>query len=240
MDEPQNQPPIQPEIPQTPPQDSPPLNQPTDDPIARQLSAIANMIAAQQTAIEELKAKQNAPVNTTPPHDPSADAQLMFQDPRTLIREEVTNAVKPLNEFRMQMQRQNQYMALKGQIRNYFPNLAPYWSNIESQLDQAFSAGQLDPTPQALNFAVNAIVGNMVNSGMINPSAPSVKPSSPVPPNIPSSPPPPPTPPKPQLRELTEQEKTIARMNGMTAEQYLQHIEGASISVPVKPAGGNK
>lgn len=225
---------------QIPPQELPPAQVPTNNGVTEErFNALMNMVAQQNAAFEELKSKfSSASTSAEPPHDPAKDAQIMFQDPRTLIREEVTRAVEPLNQFRVQMQRQNNYSALKSQLRSAQPQLNPYWAQIESQLDAAFAGGQVEPTPQSIMFAVNAIVGNIALSGGFNQQQ---KPpnNSMVPPNIPSSPPPPPTP-KPQLRELTEAEHTVRRAAGLTVEQYLANVEGSSISVPVTKPGGTK
>lgn len=236
----QNNPPAQPPTPPAPPTSPPP----TDN--SAQLGLYERLLQETQAENARLRAQLQAPVNPTPPAQ--VDAANFFQDPsgalnnfRNVLMQDVTNAIKPLNDFRTQVQQQNIYAANKLQVEQYIPNhLKAYWPLASQQIDRLAMNGQLqDVSVQAIFNLFTAFVGNMVASGQL-PVPQTPTPPNPtnqfVPPSIPPSPPPPPTPSDPNNRPLTENEKMVARAAGMTDAAYLQYIVEQSMIVPPKGA----
>lgn len=181
-------------------------------------SAIQDAERRAREAQEQLNA---ARVSTqTPPK--TVESAEYFADPvshtRNLIREELAQAVAPLNELARQTQNQNTYMQVKQQLRMH-PQLGPHFAAIESVLDQeARYLNQIDVNSVgalAVNIIGRANLGMIPGVALGAPARPVAPPQ--VPPAAPRNVPTAPTTPV----ELTEDQRRLARMNGMTDEQYI-------------------
>lgn len=187
-----------------------------------------------QRELDEERRKNNQPKPVTPEEE-----KKFFDTPvsttRDLIREEIRQAVAPLNQFTAQQQR----FALIEQFKQQMKNSAafPYINQIESIFDQVIgTVAQLDAN--SVTAAYNLALGTYLSQGG---QLQAPKPANAPAPNrgnqpVPTIPPhvrPTPTAPTPsnapkQLRALSEAEKKIARFNNMSDAEYLMWTEGVN------------
>jgi hypothetical protein len=185
-----------------------------------QVAEMQRVMLNQQEEIRRLSNVTRPPEVPTPP--PSPD---FYTDPKGAIRQEVRDSVAPLNAFIETFQRGQLYIANKATLRNSFPNLAQYWSILEPKLDQIFSGGTVDPNFNNLQVAISNIVGQLTLSGQGFAQPPAV-----IPPSIPGAAPiTPPVTPVVNYPPLTEQQKVLARYNGMTDEEFSKGLTTATI-----------
>lgn len=240
------------QTPPAPPTSEPPTNPPAPPPPAPDPNATIGLyerlLQEQNAEIARLRAQAQAPAapNNQPP---AFNGENFFQNPgevldnfrKTLIQD-VQQTISPLNQFRLQMERQTAYNNNKGQMEMYIPqHLKGYWPIIAQRMDMAFNAGYIqDASLQGLMGAFNTILGQVIAQGQVPVAPTNAIPPQPgvpfTPPSIPPSPPPPPTPPANQLRALTENEKLVARMAGMDDATYLKHLEGSTMIVQPQAA----
>lgn len=155
-----------------------------------------------------------------------------------LIKEEMARTVGPLNERLSQQTQMSEYERTKQRLKAEYSDI---WDKIEGSVDEFVrnaSAQGVEINDQVMTVAALTASG-MYYRGQI-PGAPPAAPraSEPkkeeerpttvfTPPHLrPSAPPIPGTEPaKKELRDLTENEKRLARERGMTTEQYLQWLD---------------
>ena len=191
-----------------------PVVQATPDPVAQKLDQLQQMILQQQAEIARLGQTQ-APAPVVQPPAPVD----FYTDPKGAIRQEVKDSIAPLNAFISMFQRAQAYNAAKPNIKAAYPNLTAQWNLIEPQLDRMFGTGETEASPQNVNMVMNNIVGSMLMNNptvFSNPATPavippSINPAAPVTPLAPNSTVP---------VVLTEQQKVLARYNGMTDEEF--------------------
>ena len=190
-----------------------PVVQPPD-PVMQKLDQMQQMILSQQAEIQRL-GNVAAPAPVVQPAAPVD----FYTDPKGAIRQEVKDSIAPLNAFISMFQRTQAYNNAKPNIKMAYPNLASQWHLIEPQLDRVFGTGETEASPQNVNVVMNNIVGSLL---MNNPAAfqapgtqtvipPSISPAAPVVPANPNNAVP---------VVLTEQQKVLARYNGMTDEEF--------------------
>ena len=152
---------------------------------------------------------------------------------RDLIRQEIREAVRPFNESAAAQQRAALIAEIKRQMR-LKPAQFPYIDQVEGLFDQILAQAQGIDANVAV-AAYNTALGYHISQGgrleakapdaPLAPLAPSNRGTPPVnsnPPHIrPSAPPAPPSGGKQKLRQLTENERKIARFNGQSDEEYL-------------------
>jgi hypothetical protein len=171
----------------------------------------------------------------TPEKPPTPEEEKEFFDKpksivRDLIRQEIREAVRPFNESAAAQQRAGLIAEVKRQMR-LKPAQFPYIDQVESLFDQILSNVQVidaNVAVQAYNTALGYHIsqgGRLEAKAPDAPPAPSNRGTPPVnnnPPHIrPSAPPVPPSGNKQKLRQLTENERKIARFNGQSDEEYL-------------------
>ena len=201
---------------QTPPPETPviPVVQPPD-PVAQKLDQLQQMILQQQQEIARLGQTQ-APAPVVQP--PAAPVDF-YTDPKGAIRQEVKDSIAPLNAFISMFQRTQAYNNAKPNIKMAYPNLASQWHLIEPQLDRVFGTGETEASPQNVNVVMNNIVGSLLMQNPAAFQAPGTQ--TVIPPSIPSAAPVAPANNAPvAFAPLTEQQKVLARYNGMTDEEF--------------------
>lgn len=174
-------------------------------------------------ARSELETLRRAP--TAPPVSDPSSADF-FADPmshtRNLVRDELARAVAPLNQLALETRNASAYAQIKNQIR-IDPRFAPHMASIEPLLDQEAQYLNEVTMNSVGTLAVN-ILGRIV-IGAIPGFAPTVAntPTRQVPPV--AVPPSAPTVPRtvPTAITLTEDQLKIARLWGMSPEQYLAY-----------------
>jgi hypothetical protein len=150
---------------------------------------------------------------------------------RDLIRQEIREAVKPFNESAAQQQRAMLIAEIKRQMRAK-PAQFPYIDQVEGLFDQILAqAAGIDANVAVA--AYNTALGYHISQGgRLEAAAPKTDnlptpnrgnvPVNNNPPHIrPSAPPTPPSNGTKKLRQLTENERKIARFNGQSDEEYL-------------------
>ena len=214
----------------------PPPQTPTEfDVVKQQLATLAG-------AVQNLT--QHIQNNNRPPEPaplPPISAEEFQNNPQVMldrIMAEQQRQIAPLLEFRQQFNRANAYTQVKNQVKASHPNLTRLWGQIEPQLDQIFSTGQVEPNAQLVYYNAMAILGGLslqapTSNGNLTPA--------PIPPNMipPSGSPPPGTPPIP-TRALDANEQLLARQKGLTDAQYLQLTEGSVMLVTPAAERGKK
>lgn len=220
-------------IPTSTDQQTAPSTNPEFDIVKQQIAQLTQVVGTLASTI------QNRPTAAPPP--PPITADDFHSNPQLLIdriRDEISAQTAPLNQFRVQLERQQQYQAIKGQVKNANPQFGKFWHLIEPQLDQAFMTGNVEVHPQLVFYQAQAIFGGLVSQ---NPallvSAPAPTPATMIPPS--GSAPPNPAAEAPKQRELTDAERQVARRSGLTDAQYLNLLEGSAMIVTHR-AGGTK
>jgi len=226
----------------TTPPNTPPVIESPKPPENQDLIRIYDQVLAErerdnrqlQERIQKLEAEKSAP-----PADPTADRNAIFERPREIIRDEVNKAIAPLIDavsvFR------NDSLA-DQYLRKYAndPRFRDVWPIIEPHIRNAMGNIRGEINDQAVMTLVLGAIG-AYHAGFITDSRPKPPASpTPTPPNNsttrldmntpphlrPSAPPvADPTPAKPKRRELTENEKRLARMKGMSDDKYLDYLE---------------
>lgn len=206
------------------------------------LQEASQRAARAEAEAERLRNTQPAAPATTP----EQDRQEFFDNPRKLIREEMNQIIRPLNEFQQRYTKQEIY----NQFLQKAQNLPGYRfiSNPLVQQGLANAANQMtNLTEEALTGSYNMIVGYLFSTGQLNETpAPAPAPTNPnptpAPPtnNPPVQPPPNPKPSaplppvnnnQPKRRQLNEHEKQLARFNNMSEEDYLDFLEMGAAEV---------
>jgi hypothetical protein len=170
-----------------------------------------------------------------------------WRDPMSIVdtlKEELKKTVEPINQYISGQRTETQYDRMKGELKTQFNDV---WPHIESEVDRfveaAAQAGN-EVNAQLLNVAALAATG-AYHRGLLQggngaplppPAPPAPTPTPPAQPRVDMTTPPhlrpsAPTPPgheqpqKPQVRELSENEKRLARERNMTPEQFLGWLE---------------
>lgn len=179
----------------------------------------------------ELKTQTAAP---PAPAEPAVSAQDFFNDPMAQVRKEMSRQIEPLvEEIRGARDELTAPNAREKLAREYGD-----WGQVEPYIDVLITQ-QNFPNPNdegLLRMLYLTAKGYMTHQGIsIDPAAdPQPQPGLPqqqpvvAPPQHRAStppPPPPPTPQQPQVRELSENERRLARESGMSAEQYIKWQE---------------
>lgn len=168
------------------------------------------------------------------PQPPSPEEEKQFFDaPRTataqIVRQELEQQVKPINDFVRQMQREQNYTALKSQMRQN-PAQFAYLGQVEHYLDQIMQSAAVVDVPTVIAAYNTALGYHISQGGSLNaPSNPTPPTNVPIPPNPRPAPPvtPPSNPRGNKTRpQLTENEKKIARFNGQTDEEFIFWRDG--------------
>lgn len=175
---------------------------------------------------------------------PKDDAKLLFEDPRKLVREEVNAAIAPLKDFITGMRSGTALDRLKAE-KARDPRFKAVLEDpiLSREVDAAMA--KADVNDRNLELVIAGVSG-AANLGMIpgwRPSAaPAPVPAAPapgaipvaVPPHIPPSAGPGPGAPSnaPKIRDLTENERRIAREMKMTPEQYVAWTDLSAPDVP--------
>ena len=231
--------------------------QPTNSPPVEDVRKIMQEVLGETTRqnqqlknqIAEMQKKQNEP----PPADREALKKEFYNDPIAAIEKVVSRVNAPLNDFVAVTKNDNAYANIKNAIRNN-PQFASKFPKIEATVDnivrQALDSGS--PLSEGLVYsAVLSSIG-LVEIGQV-PGVSFRDPEPPVPPankteprNVitpphlaPSSPPLPNNNSAPRQRELTENEKRLARASKLSDKEYLDLLEGDSMKLESfkKPGG---
>lgn len=179
----------------------------------------------QQAEIRRLQAQVNTPIpQALPPRDIEQDKQLLFDDPRRLLREEIAEQNKPIIDFMNTFQKRQAIEEFKSQMRSDAMGRFKYLDKVSDFFDRAVSSLQF-VNADAVVAAYNLALGNYVsNGGNLNDSAPTQTNSTtvPIPPHIRPSSPIRVANEKPAKPVLSEAERKIARINNMSDEDFVK------------------
>lgn len=187
-----------------------------------------------------LEEQQQQAQPQTPPLSADEQKNRFFNEPMNVIREEINRSVAPLLEFTKKFNQQNVYTELKGRYKND-PRFAQIFPQIEATVDSIMANSEVNE--QNMYAAILSAIG-MLTTGLIPGGAPNTT-STPTAPTTSQTPKPPVTTPahlrptapaapqkqKAPVRQLTENERRLARMHGMTPEQYIAYMELDSTQV---------
>jgi hypothetical protein len=235
------------EAPVTPPVETPtpPVATP---PIDFQAVAVQQqrVIAEQAENYRKMEAKLaaiDARLSAPAPVDPKVASEQFFADPLSMINRAIQEQLKPLNDSRAEMERRHKYETLKNQMKRDPRFQALTHAAVESALDSLvqehteFNANLIVKDYYTAIGTVAANGGFAAEPTPVQPPAPK-EPVVTTPPHMrPSAPPPRAAAPndKPKVRELTENERHLARLYGMTPEQYIAGLgEGESVTAQLE------
>jgi hypothetical protein len=197
--------------------------------IAKQQQAVlAEQTQLTQKALSEIKSIKDQ-LNTKPELTAKESSEQFFANPGRMISDEIAKQLAPLNETRKQMERDNKYGTLKLQMKRDPRFTALQNANVEAALDQLV-ADHNEFNVQLIVRDYYTALGTVAASGDFSatPPAPATPPTPPTPAVItpphlrPSSPPPRDTSRAAvPTRELTENERKLARLYGMTDAEYV-------------------
>lgn len=235
---------------ETPVISTPPINDgnvDTTGEATRQLyfAALRDQQQENQRLQNIINAQQNRTVE--PQLSPEERWNNFTSNPAALIDEAVARQTRPLNEFIAKMERNEKWNVIKRMYRTN-PQYKMILDNAEGYVDNLL--GTNEPSNQLLEMALMNVAGGIA-TGQINipgfsfgtntptptptpAPVPTPAPRSNVtPPNLPPSSTPLPnnnqaTPP----RQLTENERRLARQWNMTDEDFLKGMEGESVTAP--------
>ena len=179
----------------------------------------------------------------------------ILQNPRQLIQEEIQRAIAPLQQTITGFAVKSQYESLKDQFRAH-PQYSAYFSNPQfvAYLDGAMANAQ-NVSVQSMSATIAQIVGYMAVNGQLNTPQPAQQQNGQSlqqqvnqqidPPHLrPSSAPLPgsnrqvnTTPKGTPKRQLTENERRIAREQGFTEDEYLDWLTVPSNKVITSDIG---
>jgi hypothetical protein len=206
--------------------------------VARQQELILNRLREQDEEIKRLRAQADAPPKT--PEPPVAEQNKEFwADPMTVLRRELKETVKPLIEFRDEFKATSQYDRLKADAKND-PRFKDFLAmpGVENQIDQLMSKNPA-PTAEALNGTIMGLRG-AVEFGLVpglvvtkkeekpNNADPKQPPpmvdNNVLPPHMRPSAAPAPRGDgeKTKTRELSENERRLARERGLSEAAYIE------------------
>lgn len=186
--------------------------------------------------VDDIKKSQ-----TTPP-EPDPTAQEYFSDPVKTLRRELERQVEPLREEIKSTKAEFGAPLVRQKLSQEYED----WPQVEPYVDMLINQDPTaDPNNEGLLRSLYFMAkGMMTHQGIdvsqpqpeptaqpqvqpqpaAHPGTPQPQPMQMAPPQHRASSPPPPPPPapvEPQLRDLTENEKRLAREYGMTAEEYI-------------------
>ena len=219
----------------------PPVNQELLD---LQLKVIADKERENRELRERLNNVQQVPPAAPRVTDEERDKDF-FKNPTKAIRAILDESVAPLQGYVGELKARDGLAELKESFKND-PRYASRWSKIEPVVDEMLrrhisGGGNVNTSimNEAVVTAIGLIASNQI-SGITfdNPAPPTPPTPTPAPmvnpPHLaPSTPPQPRPPEKGKVRELTENEKLLARARGWTAEQYLEGLGEAEKGAPL-------
>lgn len=227
-----------------------PTNQPTAPPINPDyVRALEDTLRENNRQIQllqdQVERRPAAPATPAPTLTPEEERNAFFNNPkgetRNIVAEEMGKQLAPLLEFVKQVPRPGNE-TLKNRIK-YDPRYASYFSQ-DPLVEQAFDAVVAN-TPRVDEGVAHAIMSQVIGwqvTGQLRTvlglpnvpvttqpaptPTPTTMPNQPAPPYMPpTAPATPRTTPTKSVRELTENERRLARERGMSPEQYLQWLE---------------
>jgi hypothetical protein len=194
-----------------------------------------NKLNSRVTQVEE---KIPAPVEVST----EDRAKKFYQDPQKAIDEAVERAVAPLKDFVRSFKSESQYDKIKNKFKSD-ERFRPVFEQYESYIDEAMAKN--DPTEANMIGVLSGVVG-AANLGFLRGAPPvnntttkekekevftppHIRPSHTRPPESRDE--------KPKVRELTENERRLAREKGQSAEEYIAWLDEPKDKVAVSKIG---
>ena len=195
-----------------------------------ELSILTDMVRNLTMQVGEIRERHSAP---PPVEERVYTAEELRENPQLVmegIKRHLDSSIAPIQQFRVQMERNSKYQQIKERIRTSQPHIEKLWDKIVGQLDTAIENSNVDPTMEVVSYHVSALMGSYL---MRNPTALSdvAPPSMHLPP---SGSPPAPNSQTPPVRTLTANEETLRQQRGWTVEQYLKNSEEGAFTVTRK------
>lgn len=209
-------------------------------------------IREKNAEIARLRAESEARNNRQPPKSSEEAWGEFTQNPRDLIKSEVAEAVKPINDFILTLQKGNAFSGLKQQVRGMSAQYAKVLDKAEAYVDNALS--QAAPTVENVVAAINLVAGAISMGQIKGLSISDLMDTPPTPAKVPTprTVPPTLTPSASPLsrsnnveatkpwEHLTETELAMARIYKMSPEEFWKQSQGDMITVDPTKGGGKK
>jgi hypothetical protein len=219
------------------------VTEPQDDKRDKIIAAQGRVIQDFESRFQQMEQRLEAATRAPGPTTEELDAEF-WKNPTSRIRAEMQSAVKPLEEYVKRSRGETEYERLKNKFR-HDPKYGPVIDKAEAYVDSLMQ--NQEPTEQNLRVILYGIRGaaefgdidglsfrdDAVAQATSLGITPKPTPTEPrpvnqnIPPHLRPSAPPAPRGQEPvkQHRELTENERRLAREQGMTEEQYLNWLE---------------
>ena len=221
---------VEPEVPEQTPQpelapvapqfDHPHLKGKTQAEIESLFNLMQNTVQSQTHRINELASLPAAQPDISPPAEPKGD---FFEDPLAHMRREMQAAVAPINEEISNLKAQSLVNLAWEQASMKFQDFDKYRPHVEVMI-QNMGVAPTGVTPDLLESLYYGAKGYIATheATMTQPQAPTATPQAPPPPQHRPSAAPLPRSVGAKPRELTEDERRMAREFGMTHEQWIE------------------
>ncbi len=214
----------------------------------RMLSFYMRAGGEQEKRIRELTERVERVEAPKPPTPDSAAQTKGFYDRPVesvteIVKREINEAIAPLKGFVQAYSTNDELSKIKNELRGN-PSIARVLDVGESYVDNLVSGATSKGAPLTREMVMGAIssVKGGIDLGWIQPSgvpaapAPAAGGGNPVPPNTPphlrpSAPPAPAPGAPPKLRDLSEEERRLARENKMSDAEYLKALDMPAGSV---------
>lgn len=230
----------EPEVPSRPSFTHPQLQGRSEAEVEAYVKLLENTVQSQSRNLNELTERQNAPA---PQPEPELSKDDFFDDPvasmRETIRRELREAVGPINQEIENMRMQGSVNSAWQQVAAKFDDFDQYRPAIEAMLN-ARNVPPSQITPSVIESLYYSALGYFSKHGGGPSPAPQAQaPVQPPRPNVPPQHRPSPAPmpnQRPVKRQLTEEERRLASVWGMSEDEY-RNMQDADIESVV---GGGK
>lgn len=220
---------------------TPPAPTSVDTTMATMRAAFFSALAEKDAEIQRLREVSNRPAE--PARTPQEKWGGFTEDPEgtisTVVAREVEKQFKPVNDFVAGLKNERALDRLLADLAAQNPRYQKAISKGRSHIEQALAGGTI--SPQTVFIAVNTVMG-MAEAGVIQipgwSETPTPERKKDVPPRVPTSPP---THSNAQDVEeekpwenMSENEKKLARLSGLTYEDYWKGQQESILQVRTK------
>jgi hypothetical protein len=213
-------------------QQNPELTQPTSQqPVNNTdlLKQLDELIDRKLAGINDRLARQNTVVAPQPagPTEEELNTEFLGGNPAGAVKRVLQAQMAGLNSDLQDFKKDRAYSRIRDVIRTQ-PNIAPYFDKIAPQLDgvvDSLNASQVNHA--TVELVAKSLIGELVVSGKINPTAPVAPLPNNIPPHLrPAAPVAPVAKTTDAEPELDENQRALARRFGLSPKEFVEGEKG--------------